>query len=57
MLLRVLPLALALLAPTVGARLPQQVVPPEDQLLRSCDAEQRTPAALRNGVRFRHRLT
>ena len=50
MLLCLLPMALALLAPTVGARLPQHVVPPEDQLLRSCDAEQRMPAALRNAT-------
>ena len=52
MLLHVLPLALALLAPTVGDRLSQQMVPPEDQLLRSCDAEQRTPAALRHATPF-----
>ena len=47
MLRRVLLPALALLPPPLDARLGQQMVPPRDQLLRSCDAEPTLPAALR----------
>ena len=47
---RVLLPALALLVPPVDCRLGQQMVPPEDQLLRSCVAEPTVPAVLRNAT-------
>ena len=51
MLRRVLLAALALLSPPLDARLGQQMVPPGEMLLRSCDkAEPQAPAALRSST-------